>query len=93
MICFNHQIRAYTIQVPLPNIPTLVVALLASPSDEGGDEIATLHDTVIRMSSAAGINVLSIGADGAASELAAQVKLNQMSTQFLTYVNNDLDVH
>ncbi|EGF99128.1 uncharacterized protein MELLADRAFT_94844 [Melampsora larici-populina 98AG31] len=87
------KIRIYTIQVPLPNIPTLVVALLASPSDERGDEIAKLHETVIKMSSAAGINVLSIGADGAASELAAQVKLNQMSTRFLTYSNNDLDVH
>lgn len=33
-------------QVPLPNIPTLVVALLASRSDKGGDEIATLHKTL-----------------------------------------------
>ncbi|EGG08232.1 uncharacterized protein MELLADRAFT_85034 [Melampsora larici-populina 98AG31] len=73
------KIRAYTIQVPLPNIPTLVVALLASASDEGADEISVLHDNMIRMSQASGINVLSIGADGAANEIAAQVKLNQMT--------------
>ncbi|EGF98071.1 uncharacterized protein MELLADRAFT_96196 [Melampsora larici-populina 98AG31] len=87
------KIRAYTIQVPLPNIPTLVVALLASPSDEGAEQIAELHNNVIQMSSAAGINVLSIGADGAASELAAQAQFNQMATQFLSYLNTNLDVH
>lgn len=45
------------------------------------------------MGQALGINVLSIGANGAANELAAQVKLNQMSTQFLKYSDKTLDVH
>ncbi|EGG05389.1 uncharacterized protein MELLADRAFT_88084 [Melampsora larici-populina 98AG31] len=87
------KIRAYTLQVPLPNIPTLVVALLASKSDKGADDIAVLHNTVIQMSRASGIDVLSIGADGAANELAAQAKLNQMSTRFLTYSNENLEVN
>lgn len=45
------------------------------------------------MSRASGINVLLIGADGAANELAAQSKLNEMLTQFLKYSNHKLNVH
>lgn len=74
-------------------MPTLVVALLAIPSNEGAEEIAALHNTFIQMSSAAGIKVLSIGANGAASELAAQAQLNQMSTGLLSYSHTELDVH
>lgn len=59
-----------------------MVAVLASPEDGGGDEIAILHDVVIQMFQASGPNVLSIEADRAANKLAAQVKLNQMTTQF-----------
>lgn len=45
------------------------------------------------MSQASGMNVLSIGADGAANELAAQAKLNQMSSRFLKYSDKKLGVH
>lgn len=43
--CFH--IRAYTIQVPLPNIPTYVVALIASRSKEGAQDIADEHAALL----------------------------------------------
>ncbi|EGF99945.1 uncharacterized protein MELLADRAFT_93917 [Melampsora larici-populina 98AG31] len=43
------KIRAYTIQVPLPNIPTYVVALISSRSKEGAKDIADEHAAVIEL--------------------------------------------
>ncbi|EGG05907.1 uncharacterized protein MELLADRAFT_87639 [Melampsora larici-populina 98AG31] len=87
------QIRAYTIQVPLPNVPTYVVALIASRSNEGADDIASEHEKVITLAHEAGINILSMGADGAATEFSAQEKLVQKSTQFYNYSKASLNVY
>ncbi|EGF97440.1 uncharacterized protein MELLADRAFT_85351 [Melampsora larici-populina 98AG31] len=57
------KIRAYTIQVPLPNIPTYVVALIASCSKEGAKDIADEHAAVIDLAHRSGIMIISMGAD------------------------------
>lgn len=51
-----------------------------------------MHEAVIQNSQDSGINVLSMGADGAATKLSAQEKLHKKSTQRLTYSNLSLDV-
>ncbi|EGF98144.1 uncharacterized protein MELLADRAFT_96134 [Melampsora larici-populina 98AG31] len=86
-------LRAYTIQVPLPNVPTYVVALLSSRTNEGATDIASEHEEVITLAHEVGINILSMGADGAATELSAQEKLVEKSTQFHTYTNATLNVY
>ncbi|EGG02837.1 uncharacterized protein MELLADRAFT_90699 [Melampsora larici-populina 98AG31] len=87
------KIRAYTIQVPLPNIPTYVVALIASCSNESADDIAEAHHTIITHSLQAGINIMSMGADGAATKISAQEKLHNNTDQYLTYSKSNLNVH
>lgn len=89
----SFQFRAYTIQIPLPNVPTFVVALVASYNEESADDILAQHDTFLDLCDQAEIKVLSIGSDGAASELSAQEKLNKMGKRFLTYSKPELDVH
>ncbi|EGG10901.1 uncharacterized protein MELLADRAFT_92264 [Melampsora larici-populina 98AG31] len=87
------KIRAYTLQVPLPNVPTFVVALIASCDKETSNDILENHHTFMKLSQDAGINILSIGADGAPTELCAQIALAESATQFITYENSDYDVH
>lgn len=89
--CF--QIRAYTIQVPLPNIPTYVVALIASRSKEGAQDIADEHAAIIELAHTSGINIMSIGADGAATEISAQKLLAQKTDKYLTFSKSNLRVH
>ncbi|KAH9822476.1 hypothetical protein DFH28DRAFT_1119458 [Melampsora americana] len=86
------KIRAYTIQVPLPNMFTFIVAVIASQSKENASDVAAQHHTFFRECELAGINVLSLGSDGAPTELAAQEQIIDSTTQYLTYINEDFDV-
>lgn len=86
------QVRAYTLQVPLPNMSTFVVALIASRSKENAADIAAQHDIFLGECQRAGINVLSLGSDGAPTELSAQEKVIESAHKYLTYTNKDLDV-
>ncbi|EGF98707.1 uncharacterized protein MELLADRAFT_95458 [Melampsora larici-populina 98AG31] len=79
------KVRAYTIQVPLPNVPTFVVAMLASYNNEKSEDILTLHDTAISLAQKAGLNILSIGSDGAANELSAQAMLANLANETLSF--------
>lgn len=88
-----NQIRAYTLQVPLPNVPTFVVALIASCDKETSNDILETHIKFLRLADEAGINILSIGADGAPTELCAQAALSDTATRHLTYSNSMFDVH
>lgn len=92
--CFisSDQVRAYTIQIPLPNTSTFVVALIASKSKEDASDVAAQHQTFFRESQLAGLNILSLGSDGAPTELSAQEKVIESATNYLTYSNTDLDV-
>ncbi|EGG08742.1 uncharacterized protein MELLADRAFT_84258 [Melampsora larici-populina 98AG31] len=86
------KIQAYTIQVPLPNMSTFIVAVIASRSKENASDVAAQHHTFFCECQSAGINVLSLGSDGAPTELAAQEQIIESTTQYLTYSNNNLDV-
>ncbi|EGF99437.1 uncharacterized protein MELLADRAFT_94635 [Melampsora larici-populina 98AG31] len=87
------KIRAYTLQVPLPNVPTFVVALIASPAKENAGDILSQHKEFMNLCQASGINLLSIGGDGAPVELAAQAGLETLTTEFLTFDESSLKVH
>ncbi|EGG06106.1 uncharacterized protein MELLADRAFT_87473 [Melampsora larici-populina 98AG31] len=60
---------------------------------ETSNDILENHHTFLKLSQDAGINILSIGADGAPTELCAQIALAESATQFITYENSDYDVH
>ncbi|KAI9610488.1 hypothetical protein H4Q26_006630 [Puccinia striiformis f. sp. tritici PST-130] len=62
---FCSKLRAYTIQVPLPGIPTYVVALLASNDKENATEIIETHRQVLQLCNQADMKILSISSDGA----------------------------
>ncbi|EGG06868.1 uncharacterized protein MELLADRAFT_86302 [Melampsora larici-populina 98AG31] len=79
------KIRAYTIQVPLPGVPTYVVALIASIDKQTASDILDLHKKFIELSQKAGFNVLSIGSDGAATEISAQKMLHDSATKYLEF--------
>ncbi|KAH9821182.1 hypothetical protein DFH28DRAFT_1190943 [Melampsora americana] len=86
------KIRAYTIQIPLPNMSTYVVAIIASRSKDKADDLVSQHVEFIEQCQKAGINLLSLGSDGAATELAAQEQLIDSATTYLTYINKELEV-
>ncbi|EGF98711.1 uncharacterized protein MELLADRAFT_95461 [Melampsora larici-populina 98AG31] len=87
------KIRAYTLQVPLPNVPTFVVALIASCYKETSEDILENHKKFLELSQDAGINILSIGADGAPTELCAQTMLAETATQYISYSNPTYNIH
>ncbi|EGG10021.1 uncharacterized protein MELLADRAFT_94343 [Melampsora larici-populina 98AG31] len=87
------KIRAYTLQVPLPNIPTFIVALIASCDKETSNDILEGHMKFLELSREAGLNILSIGADGAPIELSAQGSLAKSADHYFTYSNPTYNVH
>ncbi|KAA1079477.1 hypothetical protein PGT21_012652 [Puccinia graminis f. sp. tritici] len=64
---FCPKLRAYTIQVPLPGIPTYVVALLASKDKESSSDIVETHTKFVKMCDKSGMKILSLASDGAAT--------------------------
>ncbi|EGG01621.1 uncharacterized protein MELLADRAFT_92001 [Melampsora larici-populina 98AG31] len=87
------KIRAYTIQVPLPNVPTFIVALIASCDKETSNDILEGYTKFMELSRQSGLNILSIGADGAPIELSAQASLVKSADRYFTYTNSNYDVH
>ncbi|EGF98147.1 uncharacterized protein MELLADRAFT_96129 [Melampsora larici-populina 98AG31] len=63
------KIRAYTVQVPLPGVPTYVVALLPSNQNETAEDVCIKHESFLTLAQDAGLKVLSLGSDGAATEM------------------------
>ncbi|KAA1075391.1 hypothetical protein PGT21_034651 [Puccinia graminis f. sp. tritici] len=83
---FCSKLRAYTIQVPLPGIPTYVVALLASKDKECATDIIETHKQVLDLCDQVGLKVLSISSDGAANELSAQMEVVKLSDSHLKFI-------
>lgn len=83
----------YTLQVPLPNVPTFVVALIASHAREKADDIISQHKQFMGLCQESGIRLLSIGGDGAPVELAAQEGLAKSATQLITFEEASLNVY
>ncbi|EGG10869.1 uncharacterized protein MELLADRAFT_92216 [Melampsora larici-populina 98AG31] len=91
--CLCKKIRAYTIQVPLPNIPTFVVALISSREDESAEDIKAQHLKFIHLLESAEIPLISLGSDGAASEVLAQELLVNAATNYLDFSAPELKVN
>ncbi|EGG02170.1 uncharacterized protein MELLADRAFT_91589 [Melampsora larici-populina 98AG31] len=87
------QIRAYTLQVPLPNVPTFVVALISSREDESAEDIKAQHLQFINLLESVGIRLISLGSDGAASEVLAQELLVNSATEHLEFSAPKLSVN
>ncbi|PLW57043.1 hypothetical protein PCANC_02769 [Puccinia coronata f. sp. avenae] len=77
------KVRLYTIQVPLPKVPSFVVALVASYDKETSEEITASHILVLDYCSKAGMSIISIGSDGAATEILALRFVQKSVDQFL----------
>jgi hypothetical protein len=86
------QVRLYTIQVPLPKVPSFVVALVASYDKETAEEIASSHISVLEFCSKAGMSIVSIGSDGAATEVLALRSLQNSVNQHLSFHKADAGI-
>ncbi|KAA1111413.1 hypothetical protein PGTUg99_007446 [Puccinia graminis f. sp. tritici] len=86
------KVRLYTIQVPLPKIPSFVVALVASYDKETAEDIAASHISVLDYCSKAGMSIVSIGSDGAATEISALRILQTSVDKHLCFEKTDSGV-
>lgn len=87
------KIRAYTIQIPLPGVPTYVAALIPSIDKQTASNILALHTKFINLSQKAGFHVLSIEFNGAATEISAQKMLHNSATKYLEFRAPDHKIH
>lgn len=71
---------------------TYVVAIIASRSQDKAKDLTAQDLDFIDKCQQAGIQILSLGSDGDATELAAQEELIKSRTNYLTYINNTLEV-
>ncbi|PLW13713.1 hypothetical protein PCANC_21753 [Puccinia coronata f. sp. avenae] len=79
-------------KVPLPKIPSFVVALVASYNKETAKDIASSHISVIDYCSKAGMLILSIGSNGAATEIAALRLIQSSANQYIHHKKLDAGV-
>ncbi|KAA1107762.1 hypothetical protein PGTUg99_014519 [Puccinia graminis f. sp. tritici] len=91
-IKMNFAVRLYTIQVPLPKVPSFVVALVASYDKEKAEDIAASHIAVLDYCSQAGMSIVSIGSDGAATEISALRILQTSVDQYLCFQKADAGI-
>ncbi|KAI0642503.1 hypothetical protein C8Q79DRAFT_1013195 [Trametes meyenii] len=59
-------------QIPLPQIPPLVIALLPTKGNDTAIDIHSQYKLILQMAAQLGILIVSMAADGASSELGAQ---------------------
>ncbi|KAJ7821764.1 hypothetical protein B0H14DRAFT_2599009 [Mycena olivaceomarginata] len=74
------QVRAILIKVPLPHIPPQVVALLPTDGKDDAPKIIEQHLKLLKMAAELSLPIVSFAADGAASELAAQMLMDSQET-------------
>jgi hypothetical protein len=68
------------------------VALVASYDKETADKIAASHISVLNFCSQAGMSVVSIGSDGAATEISALSSLQNLVNQYLLFHKADTGI-
>jgi hypothetical protein len=66
--------------------------LVASYDKEGAEEIAASHLSVLEFCSKAGMSVVSIGSDGAATEILALRSLQNSVDQYLSFHKEDTGI-
>lgn len=79
--------------MPIPGVPTYVVALIASVDKECAEDIIRQHQKILLLSQQNSLKVLSIGSDGAANEMSAQAGMSQLAKEFITFDNPDTNIH
>ncbi|KAJ3897552.1 hypothetical protein F5879DRAFT_995872 [Lentinula edodes] len=77
------------VEVPIPQSPPIVVALLPTAGKEDASDIHTLHICLITMAGQLNLLILAMAADGAATELTVQSLMDQEQTELppLVYEN------
>ncbi|KAH9929249.1 uncharacterized protein B0H18DRAFT_874117 [Fomitopsis serialis] len=73
---YAKQTRVMMIKVPLPEVPPLVIALLPTDGSDDAKQIHAYHCQILDMAARVNMRVVSFAADGAASELNAQVMMD-----------------
>lgn len=79
--------------MPLPGFPTYVVAILPSKGSESALEVVDIHSSVLGIAQDCGMSILSIGSDGAATEVSAQSKLVDLAAKHLPFDFEEVNVH
>ncbi|PKK72441.1 hypothetical protein RhiirC2_710362 [Rhizophagus irregularis] len=85
-----NQIRGFILKIPISKIPPVIIAAIPTKGNTKADEISQLLLDIINMTAHAGINLLSIGADGVISEMKAQEKImsNESIEKYLEFVDS-----
>jgi hypothetical protein len=73
-------IQADKLQIPLPEIPPLVIALIPTDGKDTAVSIHEQHMVLLKMAARLDLKVLVMAADGAAPELAAQEMMDREIT-------------
>ncbi|GBC29582.2 uncharacterized protein OCT59_008720 [Rhizophagus irregularis] len=82
-----NQIRGFILKIPISKISPVMIAAIPTKGDVSATEISQLLLDIINMTAHAGINLLSIGADGAIAEMKAQEKIinNESIEKYLEF--------
>lgn len=69
------------------------MALIASSDKEKSDNILDQHQKMLLLAQESGLKVLSLGSDGAANEILAQGQLMQLTSDFLSFSDDETNIH
>ncbi|CAB4434731.1 unnamed protein product [Rhizophagus irregularis] len=87
-------VRAYILQIPLPNFSPVIIALIANDGSDNASTITSFHQELLtQIAPQLNLPILSIGSDGAIVKFKAQVAIQSYSTnEQLTFQNKKLGV-
>lgn len=69
------------------------MALLASDQHETSEDVCMKHQSFLNLSQEAGLKVLSLGSDGAATKMSAQNLLNSQALNYLEFNRPQAGIH
>ncbi|KAH9929219.1 uncharacterized protein B0H18DRAFT_874204 [Fomitopsis serialis] len=75
------QTRAIMIKIALPQVPPMVVALMATSGSDSAQEIHKIQTRLIQMAAQLKMSVIVCAADGAATELSAQAMMDSTASE------------
>ncbi|CAB5217503.1 unnamed protein product [Rhizophagus irregularis] len=89
------QVKVIVLKIPIEKIPPLVISMLPTNGGSNTAEIYDLLMNVITMSRDAGVNLVSLGSDGAPVEYNAQqlIMNSEKAETFFEFYDNYYNVH
>uniref|UniRef100_U9UD18 Uncharacterized protein n=1 Tax=Rhizophagus irregularis (strain DAOM 181602 / DAOM 197198 / MUCL 43194) TaxID=747089 RepID=U9UD18_RHIID len=89
------QVKVIVLKIPIEKIPPLVIFMLPTNGGSNAAEIYDLLINVITMSQDAGVNLVSLGSDGAPVEYNAQqlIMNSEKAETFFEFHDNYYNVH